>query len=333
MDVGPDPQRAARKLSQIGYYRLSGFWYPCREIEIDSQGEAVLDTQTGKPRRLDAFMPGTSLQGILDLYLYDKRLRLAVLDAIERIEVHIRTVIAHELGRLDPVAHTMASFINQRFLQDYQDRKSRKKRNTWNEWVEDHGKHLSRCSEDCILWHKQNDKTMPFWVVVEAWSFGLASRYYGLLKRRHQLEIAKRFEIDNPKVLGDWLRGISDFRNRCAHHSRVWNYASKNPLPMLKGDSFMEHWIDDEVSLQRLYGASVVIARLIKTIGPNSKWFKDFGCLLDQMPDLPGCDFTAVGIMKTNRFPRFQESCHPSDQYIRGLEDMTNASLQRGRQG
>jgi abortive infection bacteriophage resistance protein len=102
MDVGPDPQRAARKLSQIGYYRLSGFWYPCREIEIDSQGEAVLDTQTGKPRRLDAFMPGTSLQGILDLYLYDKRLRLAVLDAIERIEVHIRTVIAHELGRLDP---------------------------------------------------------------------------------------------------------------------------------------------------------------------------------------------------------------------------------------
>ena len=31
--------------------------------------------------------------------------------------------------------------------------------------------------------------------------------------------------------------------------------------------------------------------------------------------------------------PRFQESCHPSDQHIRGLEDMTNASIQRGRQG
>ena len=31
------------------------------------------------------------------------------------------------------------------------------------------------------------------------------------------------------------------------------------------------------------------------------------------------------------RGPRFQKSCHPSDQYIRGLEDMTNASIQRGR--
>ncbi len=31
--------------------------------------------------------------------------------------------------------------------------------------------------------------------------------------------------------------------------------------------------------------------------------------------------------------PRFQERCHPVDPYTRGLEDMTNASLQRGRQG
>ena len=28
--------------------------------------------------------------------------------------------------------------------------------------------------------------------------------------------------------------------------------------------------------------------------------------------------------------PRFQESCHPFDLYTRGLEDMINASLQRG---
>jgi len=31
--------------------------------------------------------------------------------------------------------------------------------------------------------------------------------------------------------------------------------------------------------------------------------------------------------------PRFQERCHPSHPYTRGLEDMTNASLQRGCQG
>ncbi|PMS38952.1 abortive phage infection protein, partial [Vibrio parahaemolyticus] len=34
----PDTERAERKLSQVGYYRLSGFWYPCRMIEFDDDG-------------------------------------------------------------------------------------------------------------------------------------------------------------------------------------------------------------------------------------------------------------------------------------------------------
>lgn len=29
MDV-PDREHAIKKISQVGYYRLSGFWYPCR---------------------------------------------------------------------------------------------------------------------------------------------------------------------------------------------------------------------------------------------------------------------------------------------------------------
>lgn len=302
MDVG-DLERAERKLSQIGYYRLSGFWYPCREQEIDAEGRVFLDPRTSKPLRRDTFMPGTSLEGVLELYLYDKQLRLAVLDAIERIEVHLRTVIAHELGRLDPVAHEKESFVNPRNLQNYQNQKSGKTQNNWRRWLEDHEKHLSRCSEDCILWHKQNRKTMPFWVVVEAWSFGLASRYYELLKGRHQQMIAKRFGITNARVLGAWLRGISEFRNRCAHHSRIWNYASKNALPMLKGDPFMDHWISEPAAMQRLYGVAVVITRLMTVIGPNSKWFKEFAELVDQKPNLPGCEYSALGLMGFDGFP------------------------------
>ena len=40
-----------------------------------------------------------------------------------------------------------------------------------------------------------------------------------------------------------------------------------------------------------------------------------------------------VSLYSNSLGPRFQESCHPSDQYIRWLEDMSNASLQRGFQG
>lgn len=195
-----DGERAERKLSQIGYYRLSGFWYSCRELLIDGSAKPVLDERTRKPRRLDSFMPGTSFEGILELYAFDKKLRLSVLDAIDRIEVHLRTVIAHELGRLDPVAHEQASFINPRDLRDYANRKTGNIQNNWLRWQAEHKRQLARCSEDCILWHKSNNKIMPFWVVVEAWSFGLASRYYGLLKGRYQQAIGRRFGIDNPSV-------------------------------------------------------------------------------------------------------------------------------------
>ena len=306
-----DGERAERKLSQIGYYRLSGFWYSCRELLIDGSAKPVLDERTRKPRRLDRFMPGTSFEGILELYAFDKTLRLSVLDAIDRIEVHLRTVIAHELGRLDPIAHEQASFINPRDLRDYANRKTGTIQNNWLRWQAEHKRQLARCSEDCILWHKTNNKIMPFWVVVEAWSFGLASRYYGLLKGRYQQAIGRRFGIDNPSVLGGWLRGINDFRNRCAHHSRIWNYACKNPLPILPGDPFMDHWINSPAAMQRLYGLAVVIARLMTTIGPNSSWFREFALLLDSKPHLPGCDFTALGRPDSEGFPHHLFSERP----------------------
>ena len=41
------------------------------------------------------------------------------------------------------------------------------------------------------------------------------------------------------------------------------------------------------------------------------------------------CPMGYVDMLNGN--PRFQERCHPFDPSIRGLEDMTNASLQRGR--
>ncbi len=37
-----DRDRAERKLSQVGYYRLSGIWYPFREIEFNGNEEPVM---------------------------------------------------------------------------------------------------------------------------------------------------------------------------------------------------------------------------------------------------------------------------------------------------
>ena len=45
----------------------------------------------------------------------------------------------------------------------------------------------------------------------------------------------------------------------------------------------------------------------------------------------PQADTDLAAGTEQTRAPRFQEICHPSDQYNRGFEDMSNASLQRSR--
>lgn len=73
-----DPSAAASKLACISYYRLSGYCYPFRQRDADGQV-------------LDNLVEGTTWEQILALYEFDRHLRLLVLDAIERVEVAVRT--------------------------------------------------------------------------------------------------------------------------------------------------------------------------------------------------------------------------------------------------
>ncbi len=81
----PDEARAIRKLSQIGHYRLSGFWYPCRRPKFDNDGNFLKDSKTGLPVRDDRFQDNINFNDIIELYLFDKKLRQLMLDGIERI--------------------------------------------------------------------------------------------------------------------------------------------------------------------------------------------------------------------------------------------------------
>ncbi len=60
------------RLAVVNYYRLSGYWHPFR-----NSGD-------------DTFRPNTTFTNVWQRYAFDRRLRLLVIDAIERIEVAVR---------------------------------------------------------------------------------------------------------------------------------------------------------------------------------------------------------------------------------------------------
>jgi abortive infection bacteriophage resistance protein len=105
-----DKAAATACLQRIGYYRLSCYWYPFRKSHISTNpltGKVLLHPLTGKPQVIveDDFRTGTTFRQVMDHYVFDKRLRLLFLDAIERVEVALRVDIALLIGTRDPWAH------------------------------------------------------------------------------------------------------------------------------------------------------------------------------------------------------------------------------------
>ena len=287
MDV-PDEQWAAKKLSQIGFYRLSGFWHPCRKILPPLQDSPL----QSPPKKASEFQSGTVFDNVIKLYIFDKKLRSLMIDAIERIEIYIRTNISHIIGRQDPMGHENPEFITPKMLEDYFSYGN--KRNKWKEWLDTKNKKLSRNREDCIVWHRESNRQIPIWVAIEAWDFGTMSIYYELIKSTYKIRISRKFELENPNILSGWLKELNTLRNRCAHHTRIWNQKTSNPIKS-GGIPFLEEVLREELSKERLFGLICVIWHMLSKIAPNSTWLKKVIETMSSMPILPSCGFSTMG--------------------------------------
>lgn len=80
-----DKQQAEWDLARMGYYRLSGYFYPFRQ-HLAAGG------------RSDCFVAGTRFDDVLALYQFDNAIKLLALEAIQYIEIAMRTQIAYTLG-------------------------------------------------------------------------------------------------------------------------------------------------------------------------------------------------------------------------------------------
>lgn len=293
-----DLERAKKKISQIGYYRLSGFWYPCRTFNYDPSGKTLCEHN--KPKRSNQFLPDTKFNNIFLLYKFDKRLRLLLLDAIERIEIQLRTIIAHELGRKDPITHLNQEFINPKFLNNYT-KNNKGERNKWFKWIKKQTSEVLRSAEDYVRWYKEKGEELPIWVAVETWSFGTTSKYFELLKKSHQNEIAKKMGVSNSSIFVRWLQELNTLRNKCAHHTRVWNQSLRNPLGIPstsneKDTLYFSKFDLTEARRKKMYTLIAVVWYLVKCIGPNSDWIQHVIDEFKQLPTFPFSVYEAMGI-------------------------------------
>ena len=265
-------EQALNILKLLGYYRISGYYYPLRNTN-----------PVGQPGRQDTFKPGSSLELIAELTSFDKRLRMHLLDGLETIEISVRVAIAHRLGKIDPLAHLNPELLDGRFTSV----QAHLNVSGHQSWIKRFHEKLSESKEDFVNHHyEQYGGQLPIWVAIEVWDFGMLSRFFAGMASRDKNAIAIQFGAHDGKTLTSWLRMFNFVRNVSAHHSRLWN--RRNPetpvLPSLDRCRSLSQLHTHPDSKSKLFGCLCCLALILRHIASESTWTSELKMLMRTFP-------------------------------------------------
>ncbi len=245
-----DHEKAKFYFQHLNYYRLRAYWLFFEADPVNHR-----------------FREGTEFDDVLNLYIFDRELRLLILDAVERIEVSVRSQWAYHLAHLGGShAHLNQSLFDQQF---------------WQKDLNDLTKEVER-SKEVFIQHFQktySDKLPPVWAVCEVMSFGLLSRWFSSIRSSQtQSVIAKTYNV-RANFLKSWLRHLSLIRNSCAHHSRLWN-RDFTVIPILITNPKNDLSKEFIGGSRKIYNTLVILLYLMDQIAPKHHWRARLRCLL-----------------------------------------------------
>jgi abortive infection bacteriophage resistance protein len=285
---------ALEYLRRLGYYRLSGYWYPCRQlIPLPAHQSRPI-----RPQRKDDFMHGSRFQDAVELYVFDKKLRLSLLDAIERIEVAFRVDIAYLLGKKDRFAYNNPSLLHGNFTKKIDPKTGRTK---YEEWLVKHNQLIQRSKEDFVEHYKAKyGLPLPIWVAIELWDFGLLSTFYKGMTVQDKTDVAAKYGIPDFQIMESWLRCLNYVRNVVAHHSRLWNRnLIDQPKLARKGVmSAFDSFVGNIHVTSRIYIVVCILAHFMQHVCPRSSWHTRLADLVRSFPKAAHIDIQDMGFPK-----------------------------------
>ncbi|MCQ9327062.1 Abi family protein [Neisseria dentiae] len=273
-----DSERAEKYLRRIGYYRLSGYFHVFRQW--DGQNQVLLET----------FRPNSSFESVLSLYLFDKKLRLLALDALERIEMAVRVDIVHILGKKDPLAHENAACFDGKFAKTIQ-ANGKTKYQEWYERLEELIRKARQRKTSCVVHNLHKYGHLPVWAVCGLWDFGAMSRLYEGMKHQDQNLIARKYGALHGGIFAKWLRSLNEIRNIAAHHDRLWNARIVQQAAPISTD---EYW--KKLKNYHPFFYFCIMQQMMKILCPHSKWADRFDELLREFPEEAVTSLAAFGL-------------------------------------
>lgn len=256
-----DPAFMKQSLATVSYYRLSAYWFHRRNAD-------------------DSFLPGTTFDAAWARYVFDRDLRLHVMDAIEMFEIAVRTQVSYHHAHhfKNPFA-----YVEPRGLPNL----NAKKLCVFQDKVRDE---VARSHEDFVVHfnkkygHVHSD--LPIWMATEIMSLGNVLRLFDGSPRPVRTAVASHFGMPDV-VLGSWIGALNIVRNLCAHHCRLWNRQIGVKPHMPHAHRYPDWHTPVAISNDRLFGLLTVANYCVSTIAPRSRWAEGLRLLLARHPSIP----------------------------------------------
>lgn len=253
-----DEVSALRYVSNISFYRLRAYTYPFQD-----------NTDSNHP-----FIKNISFEEIIGLYDFDRRLRLLVMDGIEKIEIALRTQIIYQWS-MTKGSHWQLNQTNYR---------------NPSAFVKHLGslqKEIDRSSETFIEHYKStytNPSEPPSWMSLEVSSFGLLSLIFKNLRRGPEKKaVTDYFGFKKDEILENWIHCFSNVRNICAHHGRLWNRRLSNHLEMPRKTNH-EFITNKQVLKYKIYAVLCAMQYISNIVNPNNSFKQKVNELMDSCP-------------------------------------------------
>ena len=251
-----DESRVERYLTFVGLHRLMKYASPFME--------------SGDGR----FRSDTSFYEILELYIFDRKLRLLVLDGIERVEVAFRSVISNEMS----VAYGPHWYMDDRNFKN-QDNSSILKE------IANATNFFSRKNQDgaCKKYYSTyHSPPLPTsWIATETLTFGKWSRVYeSIVHREIKDSIARKFSLTQ-NLFTSWMKSLAVTRNYCAHHRRYWNRNHIVCMPKIPKQFESEI---PEHTLNKTYSRLAILRQILRQIVFSDSFTQNLSLLIKTCP-------------------------------------------------
>jgi abortive infection bacteriophage resistance protein len=242
---------AENYLSNISYYRLRAYTFPFQDNTPESDHEFLKDN--------------INFEDIIALYCFDRRLRALIFNALEKIEVALRTKLTYEYSIETNDSH----WFTNKALYFNQDK--------FDGIMEKITEDVIRSNEDFVRHYQQkytSPTLPPSWMTLETLSFGNISKMMANLDAKSQTyrRISTAFGLPNSLILENWIYSFSVLRNYCAHHSRIYNrrFHVEMKLPYNTTFPFINRKDLAEIHSNKLFAVLSCIQYIIKIISPES---------------------------------------------------------------